>query len=46
MVENKERPNLIIFVPDEMRGDTVSLENRHNSAINTPYIDQLAKEAV
>jgi len=25
MVENNARSNIVIFVPDEMRGDTVSL---------------------
>jgi len=44
MVENKELPNIVIFVPDEMRGDTISLGNKHNSAIKTPNIDLLAKE--
>jgi arylsulfatase A-like enzyme len=44
MVENKELPNIVIFVPDEMRGDTISLGNKHNSAIKTHNIDLLAKE--
>ncbi len=46
MVENKALPNIIIFVPDEMRGDTVSLEGIGNPIIKTPNIDQLAKEGV
>ena len=44
MVENKELPNIVLFVVDEMRGDTISLGKRHNSAIKTPNIDQLARE--
>ncbi len=44
MVENKELPNIVLFVTDEMRGDTISLGKRHNSTIKTPNIDQLAEE--
>lgn len=46
MVENRELPNIVIFVPDEMRGDTISLGNKHNSAIKTPNIDMIAKEGI
>ncbi len=46
MAEKKPRPNIIIFVPDEMRGDTVSLGGRHNPIIKTPNMDQLANDGV
>lgn len=36
--------NIIIFIADEMRGDTVSLGKRHNKIIKTPNIDGLTKE--
>ena len=44
MVENNSLPNIVIFVPDEMRGDTISLGGKGNKIIKTPNIDQLAKE--
>jgi len=44
MVEKKELPNIVLFVADETRGDTISLGGRHNSVIKTPNIDKLAKE--
>ena len=46
MVNNKLLPNIIFFVPDEMRGDTVSLGKNNNPIINTPNIDQLANDGV
>ena len=42
----KDLPNIILFVPDEMRGDAVSLCNKHNPVIKTPNIDKLAKDGV
>ena len=46
MEYNKPLPNIIFFVPDEMRGDTVSLRKNNNPFINTPNIDQLANDGV
>ena len=46
MAEKKPLPNIVIFIADEMRGDTVSLGHRHNPAINTPNIDALAEDGV
>lgn len=37
-------PNFLIFVPDEMRADTVSLEGKINPIIKTPNIDNLAND--
>ncbi|MFW9949505.1 MAG: sulfatase-like hydrolase/transferase [Candidatus Thorarchaeota archaeon] len=34
-------PNILIFLPDEMRADTVSLEGKINPIIKTPNIDKL-----
>ena len=44
MVEKTHLPNIVLFVPDEMRGDTVSLGGKRNSIIKTPNIDQLAND--
>lgn len=46
MAEEKTRPNIVLFVPDEMRGDTVSLGGKNNSVIKTPNIDRVAREGV
>ena len=46
MAEKKPLPNIVLFMADEMRGDTVSLGNRHNPAIKTPNIDALAEDGV
>jgi len=46
MVDKQPLPNIIIFVPDEMRGDTVSLGKKNNPYINTPNIDRLANDGV
>lgn len=46
MVEKKELPNIILFVADEMRGDTISLEGKKNPIIKTPNIDKLAEDGV
>ena len=43
-IEQQQLPNIIIFIPDEMRGDTVSLGKAHNSVIKTPNIDELAND--
>jgi choline-sulfatase len=40
----KKLPNIVIFLPDSMRGDAISLGGVVNSNIRTPNIDQLAKE--
>jgi len=37
-------PNIVIFLPDSMRGDAISLGGMVNSNIETPNIDQVAKE--
>ena len=39
-------PNMVIFLPDSMRGDAVSLGGMVNSQIETPYMDQIAKDGV
>ncbi len=44
MAEIKKLPNIVIFIADEMRGDTVSLGGTHNKVIKTPNIDSLTKE--
>jgi len=44
MVQQNTLPNIIIFVPDEMRGDAISLGGKHNQVIKTPNIDLLAQE--
>ncbi|MHA1488131.1 MAG: sulfatase-like hydrolase/transferase [Promethearchaeota archaeon] len=44
MTSIEQLPNIIIFIPDEMRGDTVSLGKAHNSVIKTPNIDDLAND--
>lgn len=46
MSEENYRPNIIFFVPDEMRGDCISLDGRRNPTIKTPNIDNLAKDGV
>ena len=37
-------PNILIFMADEMRGDSISLEGQVNSIIQTPHLDKLASE--
>ncbi|MHA2287882.1 MAG: sulfatase-like hydrolase/transferase [Promethearchaeota archaeon] len=46
MNDRKDLPNLVIFLPDSMRGDAVSLGGVVNSHIKTPHMDQIAKEGV
>ncbi|MHA1372698.1 MAG: sulfatase-like hydrolase/transferase [Promethearchaeota archaeon] len=46
MSEENYRPNIIFFVPDEMRGDCISLGGRRNPIIKTPNLDILAKDGV
>ena len=46
MVEKDTHPNIVIFMPDSMRGDTISLGGTLNSYIKTPNIDQLAEEGL
>ncbi len=46
MTERKNLPNIVIYLPDSMRGDAVSLGGLVNSDIKTPNIDQVAKEGV
>ncbi len=46
MVENKKLPNIVLFVADELRGSTISLDQQHNSVIKTPNIDALARDGV
>ena len=44
MADKTNLPNIIIFIADEMRGDTISLGGKLNKVINTPNIDSLTKE--
>ena len=46
MTERKNLPNIIIFLPDSMRGDVVSLGGLVNPYIKTPNMDQVAKEGI
>lgn len=46
MVEKDVPPNIVIFIPDSMRGDTISLGGIVNSNIITPNMDRLAEEGV
>ena len=46
MAGEKLVPNIIIFVPDEMRGDSLSLGGKCNPIIKTPNIDRLAEDGV
>lgn len=46
MTERKNLPNIVIFLPDSMRGDAVSLGGLVNSDIKTPNMDQVAKEGI
>ncbi len=46
MEQEKSLPNIIFFVPDELRGDCVSLGGKRNPIIKTPNIDQLAKDGI
>jgi len=46
MENEKSLPNIIFFVPDELRGDCISLEGKRNPIIKTPNIDQFAKDGV
>ena len=44
MSDKKLLPNILIFIADEMRGDSISLSGNVNSIIQTPHIDDLANE--
>ncbi|NVM18877.1 MAG: sulfatase-like hydrolase/transferase [Candidatus Lokiarchaeota archaeon] len=44
MTERRNLPNIVIFFPDSMRGDAVSLGGLVNPHIKTPNMDQVAKE--
>ena len=46
MEHEKSLPNIIFFMPDELRGDCISLEGKRNPIIKTPNIDQFAKDGV
>lgn len=46
MVEKELPPNIVIFMPDSMRGDAISLGGTINSNIKTPNIDRLAEDGV
>ncbi|MFX1407694.1 MAG: sulfatase-like hydrolase/transferase [Promethearchaeota archaeon] len=46
MIEKDTPPNIIIFMPDSMRGDTISLGGTINPYIKTPNIDRLAEEGL
>ncbi|MBY9008722.1 MAG: sulfatase-like hydrolase/transferase [Candidatus Lokiarchaeota archaeon] len=46
MEHEKSLPNIVFFVPDELRGDCISLECKINPIIKTPNIDQFAKDGV
>jgi len=46
MAEEKYKPNVVFLVPDEMRGDCISLGGRRNPIINTPNLDSLAKDGI
>ncbi|MHA1381040.1 MAG: sulfatase-like hydrolase/transferase [Candidatus Helarchaeota archaeon] len=40
----EEIPNIVIFIADEMRGDTISIDKKINPIIKTPNIDDLVKD--
>lgn len=44
MARKQDLPNIILFISDEQRGDTISLGKRHNPVIKTENIDNLVKE--
>ncbi len=46
MVDDVPLPNIVLFVPGEMRGDTISMGQKHNPIIKTPNIDRLANDGV
>jgi choline-sulfatase len=46
MEHAKSLPNIVFFVPDELRGDCISLDGKRNPIIKTPNIDQFAKDGV
>ena len=46
MVQKELPPNIIIFMPDSMRGDAISLGGTINSNIKTPNINRLAEDGV
>ena len=46
MADKEVPPNIVIFMPDSMRGDTISLGGAVNSNIITPHMDRLAEEGV
>ncbi|MBD3230780.1 MAG: sulfatase-like hydrolase/transferase [Candidatus Lokiarchaeota archaeon] len=45
-MKKNDLPNIILFVPDEMRGDCISLNGLQNPIIRTPNIDKLAQDGV
>jgi len=46
MLESPQRPNIVIILPDTLRGDCISLGGIINPVLETPNIDQVAKEGV
>jgi len=46
MAESDNLPNILIFMPDEMRADTISMDNHINPVMKTPHIDSVAKDGV
>jgi len=44
--ETSKLPNILIFMPDEMRGDAISLNGNINPVIKTPHIDSLIENGV
>ena len=44
MSDNENRPNILIFYPDQMRADAMGCAG--NPIVKTPYIDRLANEGV
>ncbi|MHA1269540.1 MAG: sulfatase-like hydrolase/transferase [Candidatus Helarchaeota archaeon] len=45
-MKTKDLPNIILFVPDEMRGDCISLSGKYNPIIQTPNIDRIVNDGV
>lgn len=45
-MSDEKLPNILIFVPDEMRADTVSLAGKINPIIKSPNIDSVANDGV
>lgn len=40
-MENKERPNILLIMTDQQRGDCLGIEG---SVVETPYLDNIAKD--